>query len=152
MSPDAPHDGPTLQALDYLLTYGECDPAGIIYFASYHPWMERAYLHWSGFADVRSDRLAERHGFRIASRASSVSYRRSPSVYDRMRCEMRLGALGTTSFTLRHDFVEPPSRRLWATGLMTMVTIDPATDEPTPVPAWFAEKLASAGPPVGVEA
>lgn len=99
-----------LHQLTFRLSYGECDPAGIIYYGAYHPWMERTYTDWSFEQDLRTDQIEDRQGLVIASRASSMSYERSPRVYDGMRCEMRLGAIGrrrsrsaTTSSTQRTD-------------------------------------------------
>lgn len=141
-----------LHQLTFRLSYGECDPAGIIYYGAYHPWMERTYSDWSFEQDLRTDQIDGRHGLLIASRASSMSYERSPRVYDRMRCEMRLGAIGTTSFSLRHDFVDPDDGSRYAFGIMTMVMMTATDRRPTPVPGFFREVLASAGPPAGLAA
>lgn len=140
-----------LQQLQFRLSYGECDPAGIVYFGSYHPWMERAYLEWSWANDLRTDVLTDERGIVLASRASTVSYERSPRVYDPVRCEMRLARIGTTSFTLRHDFVHPDTCKRWALGLMTMVTMDVAERRPIAVPDWFTTHLLAAGPAAGTD-
>lgn len=140
-----------LQHLEFRLSYGECDPAGIVYFGSYHPWMERTYLEWSYANDLRTDVLSAERGLLLASRASSVAYERSPRVYDAVRNEMRLGAMGRTSFTLRHDFVEPDTGKRWALGLMTMVAMSTEDRRPIPVPDWFRESLEAGGPAFGTE-
>lgn len=140
-----------LHALEFRLSYCECDPAGIIYYGAYHPWMERTYTDWSFHQDLRTDVLEEEHGIRLASRASTMSYERSPTVYDRLRCEMRLGRIGTTSFALRHDFVDPDAGIRYALGIMTMVVIGAENRRPLPVPDWLSKPLESAGPAVGIE-
>lgn len=137
-----------LHSLTFRLSYSECDPAGIIYYGAYHPWMERTYTDWSFRNGLRTDELAADRGILVMSRASAVAYERSPRVYDELRCEMRLAEVGTTSFKLRHDFVAPDEGHLYAYGLMTMVTC--GTDRrPVPLPEWLAEPLHQAGPPAG---
>lgn len=140
-----------LQDLSFRLGYADCDPAGIVYFGAYHPWMERTYLEWSFIHDLRTDVLAAERGLLLASRASTMSYEKSPTVYDPVRNEMRLAAIGNTSFTLRHDFVEPGSGRRWALGLMTMVAMSTDDRRPVPVPDWFRSELEAAGKPAGVD-
>lgn len=78
-----------LHSLTFRLSYSECDPVGIIYYGAYHPWMERTYTDWSFLNDIRTDRIGDRFGVLIVSRASSISYERSPRIYDEIaaRCD-----------------------------------------------------------------
>lgn len=140
-----------LHSLSFRLSYSECDPAGIIYYGAYHPWMERTYTDWSFHADLRTDQLERDRGILIVSRASTMSYERSPRVYDEMRCVMRLGEVGRTSFKLRHDFVDPADGTLYAFGVMAMVTMTAEDRRPTPLPDWLRTALAAGGPAVGVQ-
>lgn len=137
-----------LHQLEFRLAYGECDPAGIIYYGAYHPWMERTYTDWSAIVDARADQLLEATGVSTVSRHSSVAYERPARVFDLLRCEMRLGALGTRSYTLRYDFVDQGDGRLYAVGTMTLVAI--AGGRAVPVPGELRAKLESAGPAVGL--
>ena len=143
--------GDALHSLDFRVSYGDCDPAGIIYFGAFHPMMERTYTDWTLLAGLRSDRMAEEIGAITASRASSVSYEYSPRVYDAMRCELRLGVLGTTSYTLRYDFVDPDRHLRYALASMTMVTIDPVERTAVRVPDPLRTALSAAGPAIGME-
>lgn len=141
--------GDVLHHLDYRLSYSECDPAGIVYFGAYHPWMERVHTDWSYLRDVRADQMLERHGVHTVSRHSSVTYEHPARIFDGIRAEMRLDRLGGTSFTNRFDFVRRDDDRLLAIGTMTLVCVD-ADMRPAPVPAWLREPLLAGGPPTGL--
>ena len=143
--------GDALHSLEFRVSYGDCDPAGIIYFGAFHPMMERTYTDWTFLAGLRSDHMAEEIGVITASRHSSVSYEYSPRVYDGMRCELRLGIMGTTSYTLRYDFVDPDRDLRYALASMTMVTIDPVQRHAVRVPDPLRTALSAAGPAIGME-
>lgn len=139
-----------LHQLEFRLSYGECDPAGIIYFGAYHPWMERTYTDWSFLAGVRADESVRRDGIAMVSRGSTVAYERPPQVFDRLRCEMRLGAIGRTSYTMRYDFVDAEAGFRYALGTMTLVTVTVDDGGTVPIPDWLRGPLESAGPAVGL--
>lgn len=135
-----------LHHLDYRLSYSECDPAGIVYFGAYHPWMERVHTDWSYLHDVRADQMFARDGVQTVSRHSSVTYEHPARIFDAVRAEMRLGRLGTTSYTAHYDFLRRHDDRLLAMGTMTLVCLD-ADMGPVPVPERLRVPLLAAGPP-----
>ena len=40
-------DQPVLHEVPFMLAYGDCDPAGIVYYATYYRWCERVYTEWT---------------------------------------------------------------------------------------------------------
>lgn len=140
-----------LHQLEFRISYGDCDPAGIIWYGSYHPWMERLYTDWSFLADARADEHARHDGVTMVSRGSTVSYERAPRVFDQVRCEMRLGAIGHTSYTLRFDFVDADEGFRYALGTITLVTVEVDGTRPVEIPDWLRQPLESAGPAVGLD-
>ena len=42
-----PPSQPVLHEIEFRLSYGDCDPAGIVYFAAYYPWFDRTYNEWA---------------------------------------------------------------------------------------------------------
>lgn len=125
-----------LHALDFRLAYSECDPAGIVYYASYHPWMERTHTEWSYLRGVRTDRMLETWGATTVARHAGVTYQRPALLFDPISCAMRLDRIGATSFTLRFDFTHREDGGTLAVGTMTLVFVDRdhrATAVPTPM-------------------
>lgn len=145
--------GPVIHAIDLRLSYGDCDPAGIVYFAAYYPWFERTYNEWAFLGGFSPSRMHELWGATHISVASGCRYHVPGRLHDALRCEMRLGRLGTTSFSPHFSIVERATGDLFAEGTMTFVFVDQENlydDErprPVRVPHQLREILAAAGYP-----
>jgi acyl-CoA thioester hydrolase len=127
-----------LHTNDFRLSYGECDPAGIVYYASYYPWFERTFNEWTFLNGFPPDRIAELWGATFVSRASSCEYLIPGRVFDPFTCQMRLGHVGTTSYSMKYDIVHRDNGDTYATGRMNFVFID---DQFPPKPVAVPEGL-----------
>lgn len=137
-----------LHRLQYRLSYGDCDPAGIVYYAAYYPWQERVYSEWTFVNGIASDRMLELWGASTVSRASGCEYLVQGKLFDLLHCEMHLADIGRTSYTLRFEQVRQPDGVVMAAGHMTLVFLG-ADGRPVPVPEPMKEHLKRAGPPSG---
>lgn len=139
-------EGPVLQKLDFRLSYGECDPAGIVYYAAYYPWFERAMTEWTHRGGFTADRQRDLFGTTHVSVASGCRYRIPGRLFDPFTLEMRLGHLGTTSFTMHFTVRHRETAAVYADGHMTFVYVDEQfPPAPVAVPDGFKEKLRAAG-------
>ena len=139
-------DGPVLQELEFRLSYGEGDPAGIVYYAAYYPWFERAMTEWSVRGDHTADRQRELWGATHVCVASGCRYRIPGRLFDPFTLQMRLGDLGRTSFTMHFSVIHRDNGNLYADGHMTFVYVD--TEFPpkaVPVPQGLKDVIAAAG-------
>jgi acyl-CoA thioester hydrolase len=130
--------------MDFRLSYGDCDPAGIVYYAAYFPWFERTYNEWNVTGNHTPDRMPELWGATHISRAAGCEYFVPGMLFDPLRCEMRLGRIGTTSFTTVYDVVHRDREELIAQGHIVFVFTD-GDRQPTAVPEGFLETLRIAG-------
>jgi acyl-CoA thioester hydrolase len=131
---------PVLQSMNFRLAYADCDPAGIVYYASYYPWFERTYSEWKiSDASAAADETGA-WGARHISRASACEYLVVGKLFDPLRCEMRFGGMGKTSFTMVFDVVHREREELIARGHMVLVFIDDDR-RPTPIPERFQDAL-----------
>ncbi len=134
---------PVLHTMDLRLSYADCDPAGIVYFAAYQ-WMERVYNEWTHAGGHTPDLMPELWGATHISRASGCEYLVPGMLFDAMTCEMRLGKVGRTSFTTVYDFVRHSDGATLARGHIVFVFVaDDGT--PTPVPEGFKDVVRAAG-------
>ena len=98
---DAPDPRP-LHTLEFRLAFGECDPAGIVYYATYLEWAERVHGEW-WFLQGRpiGDPVV---GPPFVVRHVSCDYQAAPRPNDLLRVSMSLERIGDTSFTLSFRF------------------------------------------------
>lgn len=125
---------------DVLLTYADCDPAGILYFATWFPWMERILTGWMHDQGLRSDELLESHGFALLTRQTECEYLQPASLFDTIRVSMDSAAIGRTSICWGFSMARIDDDAVVSRGKITWVTID-ATGTPTEVPPVLQEAI-----------
>lgn len=116
----------TFASADVRLTYADCDPAGILFYGAWFPWMERILSGWLFDQGLRSDGLLERHGFSLLTRQTECEYLRPAKLFDTIRLTLDSATVGRTSirwgFSMtRIDGMVPVGR-----GQIVWVTIDEA--------------------------
>jgi hypothetical protein len=88
---DRANESPVLHSVTFRLGYADTDPAGILYYAAWFPWMERMQSEWFYLNDLRQDRLSERHGFWTVTCHTECDYLVPVGLFDEIRIELRLG-------------------------------------------------------------
>jgi acyl-CoA thioester hydrolase len=131
--------------LDVRLTYADCDPAGILYFAAWFPWMERLQSEWLFLHDLRQDTLAERFGFVTVTRSTECEYLVPAGLFDLVRVSMGIEHLGRSSFRSRVRMTRQGDGALVARGRLALVTTD-LENRPVAVPAPLRELLTASLP------
>lgn len=130
-----------LKVMRVRLSYADCDPAQVVYFAAYYPWFERTSTEWWLSVGIRIDELASTHGVTMVSRASGCEYLATTRVLDLLECRMTVGRIGETSVTLRFEMVRLEDEVTVAAGFNTLVILSPETGRPVPIPAAFLDLL-----------
>lgn len=110
--------------LDMRLTYADCDPAQILYFATWFPWMERVPTEWMFLNDLRQDTLQERFGFRTVTRSADCEYLVPAVLFDQIRISLAVTAIGRSSFSWGLRMVRVADGALVARGRISLVTLD----------------------------
>lgn len=126
-------DFAALQTLTFRLTYADTDPAGLLYFATWFPWMERTQAEWMFAQGLRHDTLLERFGFALVTRHTQGEYLVPVGLFDEIRDELRLGRVGRASFTFEHRMFRTSDEALAGRGSVTLVTVG-ASGAPVSIP------------------
>lgn len=130
-------------AYETTLSWGECDPAGIIYYATYLAWAERLHSEWWLDRGFHLSTMHDDLGARFSVRHLEVDYRSPPRPLERMRAELEVARLGTTSFAITVTFTRPADDTLLAILTLTAVWTSPdRTPVPIPPPARAALEAA----------
>jgi acyl-CoA thioester hydrolase len=146
---------PVLHELEFRLAYADCDPAGIVYYAAYYPWFERTYNEWAFLGGFPPSRMHELWGATHVTVASNCTYIVPGRLHEPFTTRMRLGRLGTTSFTMTFSIDHRETDVTYAEGAMTYVFVDRANldddvrPRPAPVPAGLKQVLTAAGYELG---
>jgi len=143
-------DQPVLHELEFRLSYADCDPAGIVYFAAYYPWFERTYNEWAFLGGFAPGKMVELWGATHVSVSSECDYLVPGRLHDPLVCRMRLARVGRTSFSMHFSVDNRETAETFAAGRMAFVFVtgDLRTNgrpQPTPVPRQLREILTRAG-------
>ena len=97
------------------LAWGDCDPAGIIYYPTYYRWMDAA--SWALLAEagwpaarIRAEQVTMPL---VDSQCACLS---SPTFGDECEVRSQVSKWGRASFTVSHDIVKAADGRLLARG------------------------------------
>lgn len=99
--------------------WGDCDPAGIIFYPTYFRWMDSAT--WAFFEQVGYDAKRMRAEYLAMPLVSAQSEFLSPAMQgDRCEVRSRISRFGGKSFVIAHDVVRADDTEL-ARGVETRV-------------------------------
>jgi acyl-CoA thioester hydrolase len=121
-----------IESLDLRITYADCDPAQVIYFAAWFPWMERVQSEWMFRHGFRQDQLADRFGFRVVARAAECEYLQPCYLFDAITIQVAIARIGRTSLTWAYRMTREDGTVV-ATARTTIVVMA-ADGGPIPVP------------------
>jgi 4-hydroxybenzoyl-CoA thioesterase len=114
-TPEADRAEPFLGRVRHVLSWGECDPAGIIYYPTYYHWMDSAT--WSLMAAVGypAARMRAEH-FTMPLVDAQCTFLSSPTFGDECEVRSKVTRFGRTSFTVSHEVVMAGDERVLARG------------------------------------
>lgn len=118
--------------------WGECDPQGIVFNATYLAYFDDALtaLWREAFGSYQS--MLDR-GLDMVVAEVNVKYLGSARPEDLIRVEARVVRLGTTSISMRLDVWR--DEELLVEGLIHHVFLDASSWEKSQIPAWLREGL-----------
>lgn len=131
------------------LAWGDCDPAGIIYYPTYYRWMDAA--SWNLVAGAGYDAARMRaEQFTLPLVDSGCAFIASPTWGDECEVLSEVTRWGRSSFTVSHEIVMAADGRVLARGSESRVwcryTAGPGSAlASAPIPG--AVRAALGGPP-----
>lgn len=100
-------DGGALAAMDWLLTYADCDPAGLIYYANAFVLMERLYMRWARDHGVTPDELRRRGSAVPVARSATGDFLAPLRPLDEVRARLHCDGVGRSSMDWRCTLTAP---------------------------------------------
>lgn len=122
------------------LSYGDTDPAGILYYAAWFPKMEALQSEFLYLQGLRQDEIEERYGWRTVSRATECEYLAEAKLFDQIRIELRVGRIGASSVRFEFQMRRLSDEVLVARSHNALVTVS-ATGTVARIPELLRERL-----------
>ena len=102
------------------LAWGECDPAGIIFYPTYYRWMDEATWALFASAGYPAGRMRAGH-YSLPLVDSRCEFLSSPLFGDEIEIRSHVSKWGRSSFSLAHEFLIARDGRALARGLESRV-------------------------------
>ncbi|HYQ70721.1 MAG TPA: tol-pal system-associated acyl-CoA thioesterase [Gammaproteobacteria bacterium] len=123
--------------------YEDTDSGGVVYYANYLRFLERARTEWMRSLGFEQDRLLAELGLLFAVRSVRIDYLRPARFNDRLDVTVDVGRRGRASLTLeqavlRHGETGAPL----CTGTVRIACVEAETFRPLPIPDTILKEIA----------
>ena len=121
--------------------YEDTDAGGVVYYANYLRFMERARTEWLRSLGFEQDALLRDPGIVFAVRRVEADYLKPARLNDQLTVLVRVAQCRRASLTFDQEITRAPDAQLLVRGLVQVACLDAASFRPTPLPAAIEERL-----------
>jgi len=114
--------------------YEDTDSGGVVYYANYLKFMERARTEWLRSLGFEQDELREKEGVLFAVRKVGVEFRSPARFNDALQVSVQLISRGKASLVFRQEIRSAADGRVLCDGEVKIACIDAASFRPAPIP------------------
>jgi len=139
-SPITHHPSPVVFTWPIRVYYEDTDSGGVVYYANYLKFLERARTEWLRALGFELDGLARNHGAIFIVRSLAIEYLRPAAFNDEIAATVELGELGGGQIFLTQRITRR-SEEL-ATAHVRLACVNPATFRPVRIPRNLSSVLA----------
>lgn len=119
--------------------YEDTDAAGVVYYANYLRFMERARTEWLRDLGFEQDELSQQEGVVFAVRSASLEFIKAARFNDMLQVDVTVTATGKASVTLKQMITR--GDELICSGEVRLACVDADQFTPKPIPAAMAAKI-----------
>ena len=131
---------------DVRVYYEDTGSGGVVYYANYLRFMERARTEWMRSLGFEQDRLLAEQGLLFAVRAMSIDYLRPARFNDRLNVTVAVRQRGRASLTLEQSVLRHgESAAALCSGTVKIACIEAATFRPKPIPDNILKEIINGG-------
>jgi acyl-CoA thioester hydrolase len=119
--------------------YEDTDAGGIVYYANYLKFFERARTEWLRALGIHQQQLLDQEGAAFVVRSAAVEYISAARLDDQLEVRLTVEKLGRASV----QFVQQAWRgdTLLSTAAVKVGCVDAASMRPRPLPDFAAAKM-----------
>ena len=128
--------------------YEDTDTGGVVFYANYLKFFERARTEWLRSAGIGQQALSETHRVMFVVKSTAVDYHAPAKLDDELKLTVVVERLGRASMefvqeALRVDGTQSP--RALATGRIRVGCVDTKSFRPCPIPDDVLERIKTTG-------
>ncbi len=123
--------------------YEDTDAGGVVYYANYLKFLERARSEWLRALGFEQDRLMREDGILFAVRRVEIDYLAPARFNDDLRVEATVAGASRVSLDFAQRVIRPPEQTL-VTARVQIVCLDAVRFRPKAIPQSIREKLPDA--------
>ena len=124
--------------------YEDTDAGGVVYYANYLRFMERARTEWLRALGYEQDALIRDEGLIFAVRSASVNFVRPARFNDLLEVNATVTTLKRASVAFAQQVILPDGG-IAADGEVRVACLDAASFRPRPIPETLQKDLSRAG-------
>ena len=117
----------------------DTDLGGVVYYANYLKFMERARTEWLRALGFDMSAMAREHHCHFVAQRVEINYLRPALLDDQLIATVALARAGYARLVLEQDLLKDDQRL--ARGKVTLACITTDTRQPTPMPATLKDTL-----------
>ncbi len=122
--------------------YEDTDTAGVVYYANYLRFMERARTEWLRHLGLEQDRIREEQGVVFAVRRAEVDYLLPARFNEQLRVSAHVAQRKRASLTFEQEIrLDDGPGQLLCRGVIKVACLDADTFRPAPIPKIVLAEL-----------
>ncbi|MDE2429174.1 MAG: tol-pal system-associated acyl-CoA thioesterase [Burkholderiales bacterium] len=119
--------------------YEDTDAGGIVFYANYLKFFERARTEWLRAAGINQQQLSAEHQVMFVVKATTVEYDAPARLDDELKLTVVVEKLGRASILFSQEAW--CGERLLVTGKIKVGCVGSNSLKPTPIPSHVVEKI-----------
>jgi len=129
--------------------YEDTDTGGVVFYANYLKFFERARTEWLRAAGVNQQTLNELHNVMFVVKSTAVDYHAPAKLDDELKLTVVVEKMGRASVQFMQEcwHVGDAQTRLLTCGRIKIGCVDTKTFRPTPIPDEVLAKITSSDSP-----
>jgi len=121
--------------------YEDTDAGGVVFYANYLKYMERARTEWLRSLGFEQDQLMVDPGIMFAVRRTEVDYLRPARFNEQLMITLGLQELGRASLTFNQEVRRLADDLILCRGLIKVACIEAGSFRPVPLPPAIKELI-----------
>lgn len=122
--------------------YEDTDAGGVVYYANYLKFLERARTEWLRGLGFEQDQLRDEHGLLFAVSRLQLSYNRPARFNDELTVSVRINRLGKASLDLEQAVLNARGELL-CSGEVRIACVDANLFKPKAIPNFIRQGIES---------